>query len=61
MIGAAIEEYYAKQAKERQRAAGGDHGNQYTGGEVALPQNFAERAKEEKKDNESTRKAAPGC
>lgn len=29
-------EQYAVRAKDRQAAAGGDHGNQYTGGKVAV-------------------------
>ena len=45
MIGLEIEKYYAKEAKERQRAAGGDRGNQYTGGKVADMTNLSEAPK----------------
>ena len=37
-------EIVARQAKERQRAAGGDHGNQYTGGKLAVTPNLGEAA-----------------
>ena len=55
MIGLEIEKYYAKEAKERQRAAGGDRGNQYTGGKVALVANLPQAAEE---NNKSRKKAA---
>lgn len=45
MVAAAMKEYYAKQAKERQRAGGGDHGNQHTGGKKKpVPVNLPEPA-----------------
>ena len=37
-------DYHAEKAKERQRAGGGDHGNQYTGGKVAVKETFPEAA-----------------
>lgn len=33
-----LEPLYAAEAKRRQASAGGDHGNQHTGGKVALSQ-----------------------
>ncbi len=34
------EKIFAKEAAERQKAAGGNHGNQYTGGKMAVVENF---------------------
>ncbi len=54
----------AVEAKERQRLAGGDHGNQYTGGKVAVVENFPQppvdngKQKDAKTNKESRQQAA---
>jgi hypothetical protein len=47
----------AVEAKERQREAGGDHGNQYTGGKVAVVENFPQPPADtgKQKDADATR------
>lgn len=55
MIGLEIEKYYAEEAKVRQRAAGGDRGNQYTGGKVAVGTNLSRPPNE---NDRSAQKAA---
>ena len=55
MMGTAIERAYAEEAKERQREAGGDRGNQYTGGKVAVVTTWSQAAES---DQKSRKKAA---
>lgn len=63
MVAANASEYHVNEARERQRAAGGDHGNQHTGGKVAVPANLREPTDDKKPfasnkhDNESASKA----
>jgi hypothetical protein len=40
MVGARLKSLFEEQAKQRQQAAGGDRGNQYTGGKVAVVENL---------------------
>lgn len=42
--------FFEAEAKERQRDAGGDHGNQYTGGKVAVVQKIAPVARQKARD-----------
>lgn len=53
-------EYHIQEAKERQREAGGDHGNQYTGGKVAVSATMQQPPEEKKPfaSNQNTNKAA---
>ncbi|MFZ1641576.1 MAG: hypothetical protein WAV07_09110 [Candidatus Contendobacter sp.] len=44
MVGAAIKLLFEEQARARQQAAGGDRGNQYTGGKVPVSANLREAA-----------------
>lgn len=39
-VGARLKSLFEEQAKQRQQAAGGDRGNQYTGGKVAVVENL---------------------
>ena len=48
MVAAEAKKLFAKEAKERQKAAGGDHGNQHTGGKVAVMANLPQPPKSPK-------------
>ena len=56
MVGAKLKSLFEAQAKKRQQAAGGDHGNQYTGGKVAVSANL--RSVPETDNGKSRDKAA---
>lgn len=50
MIGIEVDKQFAVEAKNRQRLAGGNHGNQYSGGKVAVPSTFTEPPNEDSRD-----------